>query len=121
MIRRGRVNPFTSRQIALLRTFADQAVNERLFKELETRNADLTEALEQQTATGEILRAISRPKTSAPAKLATLASTIQARLRSSAWSTPAWYSLSSCASPCIAAAVASSSASKKIFPAGTGR
>src|SRR5262249_61091357 len=62
-IRRIEVQPFTQSQIDLVTTFADQAViaieNVRLFKELEMRNRDLTESLEQQTATAEILRVIS--------------------------------------------------------------
>src|SRR5262245_7949231 len=67
MLRRTEVQPFTDSQIALLQTFADQAViaieNVRLFKELEARNRDLTRALDRETATSEILRVISSSPT----------------------------------------------------------
>jgi GAF domain-containing protein len=69
VLMRRTVQPFTDKQIELVRTFADQAViaieNVRLFESVQARTAELTEALDYQTATSEILGVISSSPTNA--------------------------------------------------------
>ncbi len=79
-ITRTRVDPFTSKEIELAATFADQAViaieNARLFEELRERQAELARSVDELTATGDVLKIISRSTTAIEKVLDTLVETV---------------------------------------------
>jgi GAF domain-containing protein len=82
VLRRTEVRPFTHKQVSLLQTFADQAViaigNVRMFEQVQAKTRDLSESLQQQTATAEVLKVISRSAFDLPTVLTTLTESAKA-------------------------------------------
>ena len=85
ILMRAVVMPFTDRQIELVTTFADQAViaieNVSLFDEVQAKTRDLTESLQQQTATADVLKVISSSPGELAARVSEDAGERDARLR----------------------------------------
>src|SRR5262249_5756068 len=79
-IDRNRVEPFTDKEIELATTFADQAViaieNARLFQELRDRQVELARSVDELTATGDVLKIISRSPVELEKVLDTLVETV---------------------------------------------